>query len=161
VGSLFVLSAAWSSVSNAAAARGAKSASHLIDFRDDDLAAQRIAKRLLRNEIAQQGETPSRANGMRTAWVGVAHGSAPQLFVMYGCSPTGTCGLYGFERARGSWRLVLNSLAQSCSILHSSHEERRDISARMHGSATEASIKTYWWRTNRYVRVSVRDVIYK
>jgi hypothetical protein len=28
----------------------------------------------------------------------------------------------------------------------------------MHGSATESTIKTYWWRDNRYVRVSLREV---
>src|SRR5205085_1330541 len=99
-GLLLLIGGAYPSIGHAVA-RGATSASQLVDFRGDDLDAQRLARRLLRKEIAQQGGTPSEANGMRTAWVRVSPGSAPQLFVMYGCSPTGNCGLYGFERVRG------------------------------------------------------------
>ena len=91
----------------------------------------------------------------------VSHGEAPELFVMYGCGPTGNCGLYGFEPVKNGWRLVLNSLAQRCSILSSTHGGRRDLSAYMHGSATEGTIKTYWWRENRYVRVSERDLTFE
>jgi hypothetical protein len=80
---------------------------------------------------------------------------------MYGCGPTGNCGLYGFEPVKNGWRLVLNSLAQRCSILSSTHGGRRDLSAYMHGSATEGTIKTYWWRENRYVRVSERDLTFE
>jgi hypothetical protein len=160
LGSLLLLASMWPSVGQAAAARGAKSASHPVDFRNDDFQAQRIARKLLRKEIAQEESVPSGLNSMRTAWVKLSHGKAPELFVMYGCGPTGNCGLYGFERQKGGWRLVLNSLAQMCSILPSSHGGRRDIAVRMHGSATEATIKTYWWRGNRYVRVSERELIF-
>jgi hypothetical protein len=31
----------------------------------------------------------------------------------------------------------------------------------MPGSATEGTIKTYWWRKNRYVRVSERERIWR
>ena len=158
MGSLLLLASTWSSVGQATAARGAKSASHLVNFRDDDFQAQRIARKLLRKEIVQED---SGLNSIRTAWVNVSHDKAPELFVMYGCSPTGNCGLYGFEPVKSGWRLVLNSLAQTCSILPSSHGGQRDISARMHGSATESTIKTYWWRKNRYVRVSERELIFK
>jgi hypothetical protein len=30
----------------------------------------------------------------------------------------------------------------------------------MHGSAIEGTVKTYWWRRNRYVRVSERDLVF-
>lgn len=82
------------------------------------------------------------------------------LFVTYGCSPTGNCSLHGFERSRRGWRPILDSIAQRCAFLPSSHGGRRDLVARMHGSATESTIKTYRWRKNRYVRVSVRDVTF-
>jgi hypothetical protein len=132
-----------------------------VRFRNDDFRAQRIAREALGKEFSDEQDAPSGVNSLRTAWVNVSHGSAPELFVMHGCSPTGNCGLYGFERANGRWRLVLNSVAQMCSILPSSHGGQRDISAYMHGSATEGTLKTYWWRRNRYVRVSERDVIFK
>jgi hypothetical protein len=102
-----------------------------------------------------------RAGQLLTAWVNVSHAKGPDLFVMYGCSPTGNCGLYGFERAKSGWRLVLDSLAQRCSILPSSHSGRRDISAYMHGSATDGTAKTYWWRKNRHVQVSEREIFFK
>jgi hypothetical protein len=30
----------------------------------------------------------------------------------------------------------------------------------MHGSATEGIAETYWWRRNRYVRVSEGDLVF-
>jgi hypothetical protein len=150
-----------SSVGQAAATTRTKSADHEMEFRDDDFPAQRIARKLLVKEIAQQEDSSSGSIYLRTAWANVSRGEAPELFVMYGCSPTGNCGLYGFEPAKSGWRLVLNSLAQRCSILPSTHNGRRDISAYMHGSATEGTLKTYWWRRNRYVRVSERDLLFK
>jgi hypothetical protein len=161
MGSLLLLASTLLSVGQATAAHEPNSASHVVNFRDDDVQAQRIARMLLRKKIVREEETPPGSKSIRTAWVEVSDGEAPELFVMYGCAPTGNCGLYGFERAKGGWRLVLNSLAQTCSILPSSHGGRRDISARMHGSATESTIKTYWWRRNRYVRASVRDLTFK
>ena len=161
MGSLLLLASTWLSVGQAAEARVGKSASYQVNFRNDDIRAQRVARKLLAKEIAQEEDDPSGADGLRTAWVNVSHAKALDLFVMYGCSPTGNCGLYGFERAKSGWRLVLDSLAQRCSILPSSHGGRSDISAYMHGSATEGTAKTYLWRKNRYVRVSERNVIYR
>jgi hypothetical protein len=149
VGSLLLVASMWCSVGQAAAVRGAKSASHLVNFRNDDVRAQRIARKMLRKEISEEQHMPSGLNSLRTAWVKVSDDKAPELFVTYGCSATGNCDLYGFDPARSGWRLVLDSLAQTCSILPSSHGGRRDISASMHGSATESTIKTYWWRRNR------------
>jgi hypothetical protein len=160
VSSLLLLGFTWSSVGQAAAAPGAKSRLHQVHFRDDDFQAQRTARKLLGKEDAQEEDMPSGSYSFRTAWVKVSRGDSPDLFVMYGCSPTGNCGLYGFEPAKRGWRLVLNSDAQMCSMLPSSHDGRRDISAYMHGSATDGTIKTYWWRNNRYVQVSERDVIF-
>ncbi|MXO61300.1 hypothetical protein GRI89_17280 [Altererythrobacter salegens] len=157
-GALLLLAFLCFSFGQASMARGAGSAAQSIDFRQDDFQAQRIARKLLRREIAKY---PSGSNWMRTAWVSVSPGETPTLFVMYGCSPTGNCGLYGFKRQKNGWKLVLNSIAQTCSILPSSHAGRHDISARMHGSAFQSTIKTYWWRKDRYVRVSERDLILK
>ena len=167
MGSLLLLASTWPSVGQAAAAdRGAKSASHQVNFRSDDLGAQRIARKMLRKDIAEtvaeEADMPSELrSSLRTAWVNVSHAEAPILLVTYGCSPTGNCDLYGFERATTGWRLVLESTAQRCSILSSSHSGRRDISAYMHGSATEGTIRTYRWHRNRYVRVSERNVFYR
>ena len=136
-------------------------ASHPVHFRSDDFRAQRIAKKLLAREIAQQADAPPQLQSLRTAWVNVSDARPAALFVMYGCSPTGNCDLYGYEPTKSGWRLVLNSIAQRCSILATSHGRRRDIRAFMHGSATETGIKTYWWRGDRYVRVSQRNVTYK
>jgi len=161
LGPVLILTTLWSSEGHAAAGRGATSGPNQVHFRDDDLRAQRIARRLLAKDIAQEEHRSPGPIWLRTAWVNVSPGQAPTLFVMYGCSPTGNCGLYGFEPTSSGWKLVLNSLAQRCSILSSSHGGRRDISAYMHGSATEGTIKTYLWRRNRYVRVSVRDIVFR
>jgi hypothetical protein len=159
--SLLLLASPISTVAQAVAPIGMQSGSHQVHFRNDDLRAQRIARKLLGKEIAEEQDLPPGENTLWTAWVNLARGPSRQLFVMYGCSPTGNCGLYGYERSNSRWRLVLNSDAQICSILPSSHNGRRDISAYMHGSATDGTLKTYWWRRNRYVRVSERDVIFK
>ena len=139
---------------------GAKSARY-VDFSVDDFRAQRIARKSLAKEIAEEGGKPSDFQSFRTAWARVSDGASPYLFVRYGCSASGNCGLYGFERTGKGWRRVLNGSAQMCWILSSSHGGRRDISVSLHGSATESTIETYWWRMNRYVRVSERKVIYK
>ena len=52
------------------------------------------------------------------------------------------------------YRLVLDSLAQRCWILRSSHAGHRDLLAYTHGAAFEGTRKIYWWRGGRYVRVS-------
>jgi hypothetical protein len=148
----------------AAAAPIVPSRTHLVGFRSDDAEALMIARKMLAKEISEMeglGEANSPTTYMGTAWVRVSNSRPPILLVEYGCSPTGNCGLYGFERRKRHWRLVLNSDAQTCSILPSSHGGRRDLSASMHGSATESTVKTYWWRGNRYVRVSEREVIYR
>lgn len=159
--SLLLLASALSSVGQAAAPVGSRLGSRQVHFSDDDLRAQHIARKLLGDEITAEKDLPPGENILRTAWVNLSHRKAPDLFVMFGCSPTGNCGLYGFERAKRGLRQILNSDAQMCSILTSSHGGRRDISAYMHGSATDGTIKTYWWRRNRYARVSERDVIFK
>ena len=136
------------------------SASREIEFRYDDAEGQRIARKLLAKELAQEERDTSEAPALRTAWVKMSPAQRPALFVLYGCSPTGNCGLYGFEPSNRGWRQILDSIAQTCAVLPSSHGGRRDLSARMHGSATESTIKTYWWRKNRYVRVSVQEITF-
>lgn len=131
-----------------------------VDFRVDDAEAQRIARRLLAKQIAELVDLPD-SQRVSTAWVEVSDTQSRTLLVMHGCSATGNCNLYGFERTNGRWRRVLDSIAQSCSVLNSTHGGRRDILARMHGSATEATLKTYWWRGGRYVRVSQRYVVFE
>lgn len=129
---------------------------HEVKFRNDDGQAQRIARKLLGKDSLQEEDLPSSENALRTAWIKVSGAGRPALFVMYGCSPTGNCGLYGFEHARNGYRLVLDSLAQRCWILRSSHARHRDLSAYMHGDAFEGTRKLYQWRGNRYVRVFER-----
>lgn len=159
--SLLLLVTTWPSVGFAAAAAGARSVSHEVHFRDDDFRAQRLAKKLIAKEIAQEGDMSSELQPLRTAWVKVSPAEPAALFIKYDCAPVGNCDLYGYELSESGWRMVLNSFAQKCLILPSSHGGRRDIVASMHDSATETTIKTYWWRKNRYVRVSERNVIYK
>lgn len=137
--------------------RPAIAAAQEIKFVRDDVEARRIAERLLPKQIAELGSADGEPPILWTAWVRIAQAKPAALFVMYDCSPVGNCGLYGFERSNNGWRLILRSIAQRCSLLPSSHGGRRDLSASMHGSATESTIKTYWWRDNRYVRVSVRE----
>ena len=161
VHSLLVLASGMSSVGQAAAPIGTQSGSRPVHFRSDDVRAQRIARKLLGKEIEQEEDAPPGANSLSTAWVNLARGPSRQLLVMYGCSPTGNCGLYGYEQRNSHWRLILDSDAQICSILPTFHGGRRDISAYMHGSATDGTLKTYRWRGNRYVRVSERDVTFK
>jgi len=158
---LLALAISWSSVGHAAAALRPKSASQEVHFSDHDLTGQWIAKKLLGNGVAEDDDAAAGGSTLWTAWVRVSDRKAPDLFVMYGCSPTGNCGLYGFEHARSGWRQVLNSLAQKCSIFATSHGGRRDIAAYMHGSATEGILKVYWWRGSRYVRVSERGVAFQ
>jgi len=141
---------------SAIGAMGTPPKSTEIKFRDDDPAAQAIANRVLAGNSSEEAKDPT--DRTFTAWAKISRSGAPTLFAMSGCSPVGNCGLYAFERSRGRWRLVLDSVAQQCSILWSSHQGRRDLSASMHGSATGSAIKTYWWKGTRYVRVSVRDV---
>lgn len=141
-------------------ALGARSALQQVEFRYDDPPGQLIAKKLLARQIAESEKASSRPPIFRTAWVKTSGSRPPALFVLYGCSPVGNCDLYGFERSARDWRPILDSIAQTCSVMSSSHEGRRDLSARMHGSATESTVKTYWWRKNRYVRVSVREVTF-
>jgi len=139
-------------------ARGARSASHQIEFRYNDPEGQGIAHKLLAKQIADDGRDAPGVPALRSAWVKISAFEAPALFVLYGCSPVGNCGLYGFERSNRGWRQILDSIAETCAVLPSSHDGRRDLSASMHGSATESTIKTYWWRDNRCVRVSLREV---
>jgi len=159
--SLLLAVPTWPSVGHTAAARGMKPAGHEVHFRDDDLRTRRMAIEALGKVFSEEKDASPGVNWLGTAWVNVSAGAPPDLFVMYGCSPTGNCGLYGYQRSNGRWRLVLDSIAQSCSILPSSHGGRRDISAYMHGSADEGTLKTYWWHRNRYMRVSERNLIFK
>jgi hypothetical protein len=160
-GALLLFAPTSSSVGQPFALPGAKSAARYVDFSFHDARTQHVAKKLLAREMAEEADWPPFAKSLSTAWVNVSDARPPLLLVMYGCSATGNCDLYGFERTGNGWRMVLNSLAQMCWTLSSSHGGRRDISASMHGSATEATIKNYQWRRNRYVRVSERNVIYK
>ena len=147
--SLFLIAVAFGVQSvQAASAEAAGANHHEVKFRNDDHQAQLIARKLLGKENLQEGDL------LQTAWVNMSDGARPALFVMYGCSPTGNCELNGFVRARTGYRLVLDSIAQRCWILRSSHAGHRDLSAYMHGDAFEGTRKIYWWRGGRYVRVS-------
>jgi hypothetical protein len=155
---LLLLGSPWPSF--AAAGSGAPLGSRPVDFRTDDPQGERLARTILAKEIAYaEGGWPGSLQ-LRTAWVKLSASKSPTFLVMYGCSATGNCGLAGFEHGRRGWRQVLDSDARDCAILRSSHGGRRDLSASMHGSATESTVKTYWWRGNRYVRVSEREVVF-
>ncbi|MGH6993437.1 MAG: hypothetical protein ACREEH_08890 [Caulobacteraceae bacterium] len=136
-----------------------------IVFRFDDAHGQQIAKQALANKIARDKALYAASGAappvLRTAWARLSVSEPSFLFVEYGCSPVGNCITYAFERTKSGWRKVLDSIAQIFFLLPSSHGGHRDICGSMHGSATEATIKTYWWRSNRYVRVSERDVQYR
>lgn len=138
------------------AAEAARTNHREVHFRSDDHQAQLIAKKMVGKESLQEGALPHGAVYLWTAWVNLSAASRPALLVMYGCSPTGNCQLNGFERGKTGYRLVLDSLAQRCWILRSSHSGHRDLAAYMHGDAFEGTRKIYWWRGGRYVRVSER-----
>src|SRR5438270_12334075 len=109
-----LLACIWPSVAQPAAALGATPTSHQVTFRNDDLHAARIARKVLRKEFGQEEAIPSGSSLLWTAWVDVSRARPPALFVMDGCSPTGNCGLYGFESTKNGWKLILNSVAQTC-----------------------------------------------
>lgn len=129
---------------------------HDIHFRSDDRQAQQLARTLVGTENLRDEDLAPGAFLLWTAWVKIADRGRPALFVMYGCSPTGNCQLNGFQRTAIGYHRILDSLAQRCSVLSSSHFGRRDLSAYMHGDAFGGIRKTYWWRGGRYVRVSAR-----
>lgn len=141
----------------AAPAKATEANHHEIQFRSDDHQAQLIVRKLLGKDDLQESDVGPGASFLRTAWVNLSVAGRPALLVMYGCSPTGNCQLSGFERRKTGYRLVLDSLAQRCWILRSSHGGHRDLAAYMHGDAFEGTRKIYWWRGGRYLRVSERD----
>jgi hypothetical protein len=54
LGSLLLLVSTWPSVGQAAAARGGNSASYQVKFGNDDVRAQRIARKLLRRRLPKR-----------------------------------------------------------------------------------------------------------
>ena len=157
VGSL--LAVAWLSVAGSQP-QPRRDATHEIAFHTDDPEGQLIARKLLAKDFVDDKKYSPQVPVIWTAWVKLSESERPYLFVQFDCSGDGNCALLAYEPSKTRWRKVLDSIAQTCSVMGSSHLGRRDIRASMHGSAFDSMLKTYWWQANRSVRVSEKDISY-
>ncbi len=76
---------------------------------------------------------------------------------MAGCSPTGNCSFWIFQRSPKGYRLLLEGEAQSFTIQPTSTEGFRDIVLSMHGSATDSGLTEYWYMDGTYRDVGCYD----
>lgn len=77
-----------------------------------------------------------------------------------GCSPTGNCPVFVLRPAHGEYRVVLDGIGQSVAVDRTAAHGFRDVILRMHGSATESTVKSYRFNGTRYVRVACYNEIF-
>ena len=74
-----------------------------------------------------------------------------------GCSPTGNCPFWVFQRTRNRYKLILDGFGQTFTIQHARTNGYLDIVIAMHGSATESTLKIYRYERGRYRRVDCME----
>ena len=75
-----------------------------------------------------------------------------------GCSPTGNCSMLFLRPFRGGYRVVLDGIGQTYEVRRTQRHGFRDVQLRMHGSATESTVKTYKFNGTRYLRSGCQDL---
>ena len=75
-----------------------------------------------------------------------------------GCSPTGNCRFWVFQKSDHEYRLLISLEAiQSFTLQPSRSNGFSDIVARMHGSATESTLRLLQYREGRYQEAGCYD----
>ena len=73
------------------------------------------------------------------------------------CSPTGNCTILVLRPFKDRYRVILDGIGQSFSLQRSKVNGFRDVVLKMHGSATETTIKIYEFNGSRYLRAACYD----
>lgn len=69
-----------------------------------------------------------------------------------GCSPTGNCSILVVRALDSEYQVVLEGIGQSFALDRGEAHGLRDVVLRMHGSATESTVKSYRFNGMRYIR---------
>jgi hypothetical protein len=67
-----------------------------------------------------------------------------------GCSPTGNCPFWIFQRMTHGYKLLLDGFGQTFTVQRSRTNGFRDIVVAMHGSSTESTLTLYRYASSRY-----------
>jgi hypothetical protein len=77
-----------------------------------------------------------------------------------GCSPTGNCPILLLRPDDDHYHVILEATAQSFTTHPNQAHGFREIVFRMHGSATESTVREYRFDGKRYIRSSCYNEIY-
>ena len=106
-------------------------------------------------EIKSEGQLQKAALDTRVKMIDLNNDGVPEVVAqgMAGCSPTGNCMLWIFQKSPRGYRLLLKGEAQTFTIQPTTTGGFRDVVLSMHGSATDSSLTEY-----QYIDGVYRDV---
>lgn len=92
-----------------------------------------------------------------TVRLGPAHENDLILTDRAGCSPTGNCSIFVMRPVKDRYRVVLEGIGQTFTVMRARANGFQNIEIRMHGSATMSAIKVYKFNGTRYLRSGCYD----
>lgn len=111
-------------------------------------------------EINSEAQLQNAALDTRVRMTDLNNDGIPEVVAqgMAGCSPTGNCPFWIFQKSARGYRLLLNGEAQTFTIQPTVTDDGfRSIVLAMRGSATEVGLTEYWYLDGVYKDVGCYD----
>lgn len=110
-------------------------------------------------EIESEDQLWKAALDTRIKMIDLNHDEIPEVVAqgMVGCSPTGNCLFWIFQKAHVGYRLLLKGEGQTFTVQKTITNGFRDIVLSMHGSATESGLTDYRYKGGVYHDVGCYD----
>ena len=105
-------------------------------------------------EIKSKEELEGAALDTRIKRIDLNSDGVPEVVAqgIIGCSATGNCPFWVFQKAGKGYRLVLEGNGQAFTIQPNRTHGYSDVVVRAHGSATQSGLSEYKYNSGRYVR---------
>jgi len=110
-------------------------------------------------EIESEKQLAEAALDTRIKMIDLNHDGTPEVVAqgMAGCSPTGNCSFWVFEKTSRGYKLLLNGFGQTFTVQKASTNGFRDIVVAMQGSATDSGLTVYRYEDGKYHDVACYD----
>lgn len=113
-------------------------------------------------EIKSEKQLAEAALDTRIKMIDLNHDGTPEVVAqgMAGCSPTGNCSFWVFEKTPRGYKLLLNGFGQTFTVEKASTNGFRDIVVSTHDSAFDSMITVYRYKGGSYHDVACYDAAF-
>lgn len=110
-------------------------------------------------EIESEKQLAEAVLDTRIKMIDLNHDGTPEVVAqgMAGCSPTGNCSFWVFQKTTRGYKLLLNGFGQTFTVQKASTNGFRDIVVAMQGSASDSGLTLFCYKGSMYHQAACYD----